>query len=344
MKLTSLLRAALLPLTEVSVLLPLLMFWAVVSFGTWRLPLGAIVLILALPPLFRYQSIVLESCAKGNAPGVFDAEFFDWIGSMWTIFSLPLALAFLMGGVYAGEAWGDVGAWSVIALAAVIFPASLALLTISHSLLEALNPFAITRLYRRAFSTFWIAPLYFLAAIWLSIQAEALPMLAAIFIQLFLFFSFAALTGALIQPFNLISDVSIPDAIEKDEQTIAGDIEAARELALGHAYGFISRDNRAGGFSHIMDEIKKDPDPAGAWAWYFNHMLNWENNQHAMFFGQHHVADMLDHGEDIPALKAIMRCRLIDEAFKPFPEDVARAISAAETHRNIELAAVLKRG
>jgi hypothetical protein len=73
-------------------------------------------------------------------------------------------------------------------------------------------------------------------------------------------------------------------------------------------------------------------------------MLNWENKQHAMFFGQHHVADMLDHGEDIPALKAIMRCRLIDEAFKPFPEDVARAISAAETHRNIELAAVLKRG
>jgi len=344
MKTASLLRAALLPLTEVSVLLPLLMFWAIVSFGAWRLPLGVIVLILALPPLFRYQSRILESCAKGRTPDAFDAEFFDWIGSMWTIFPLPLALGFLVGGVYAGELWGDAGTWSVIALAAVIFPASLALLTISHSAVEALNPAAIMRLYRKAFSTFWIAPLYFLAAIWVSIQVEALPMLAAIFTQLFLFFSFAALTGALIQPFNLISDVSIPDAIEKDEQTIAGDIEMTRSLALSHAYGFISRDNRAGGFSHIMDEIKKDPDPAGAWAWYFSRMLSWENKQHAMFFGQHHVADMLDHGEDIPALKAIMRCRLIDEAFKPFPEDVARAISVAEKHRNIELAAVLKRG
>ena len=35
-----LLRAALLPLTELSVLLPILMFWALISFGVWRLPLG----------------------------------------------------------------------------------------------------------------------------------------------------------------------------------------------------------------------------------------------------------------------------------------------------------------
>jgi len=300
--------------------------------------------ILTLPPLFRYQSMLLESGAKGEAPGAFDAEFFDWIGTMWTLFPLPLAIAFVMGGVYAGEAWGDVGTWSVIALGAVVYPASMALLAISHSPLEALNPLAIVRLYRGALSTFWIAPLFLLAAIWVSIQAEALPTLGAVFIQLFLFFSFAALTGALIQPFGLISDLHIPDAIERDEQTIAGDIEMSRTFALSHAYGFISRDNRAGGFNHIMDAIKSDPDAAGAWGWYFNRMLGWENKQHALFFGQHHVADMLDHGEDIPALKAIMRCRLIDETFKPFPEDIPRAINAAERSGNIELAAVLKRG
>jgi len=339
-----LLRAAFLPLTDLSILLPILMFWALIWFGVWRLPLGVIVLILVLPPLFRYQSKLVEHCAKGEAPGAFDAEFFDWIGTMWTFFPLPLALAFLIGGVYAGEAWGAAGSWSVITLAGVVLPACLALLAISHSPLESVNPIAITRLYRKAFSTFWIAPLYMELAVWLAIQAETLPTPGAIFVQLVLFFSVATTTGALIHPFDLLSDVRIPDAVERDKQSIAGDIEAARETVISHAYGFISRDNRAGGFSHIVEEAGKDPDPAVAWAWYFNRMLAWENKQHAMFFAQYHVADMLDHGEDIPALKAIMRCRLIDETFRPFAEDVPRAISAAERSGNIELAAVLKRG
>ena len=344
MKPTELIKATLLPVIEVSVLLPLLMFWVFVSIGTSGSPLGFLVLILCLPALFRYQSLLLESSAKGETPGAFDAEFFNWIGTMWTLFPLPLALAFVMGAYYAGGAWGDAGVWTVIGVAASILPASLALLAISHSPLEAINPFAIKRLYSKAASTFWIAPAYFLAAFFISNQADELPTLVGNLVDLFLFFSFATLIGALIRPFDLISDVHIPDAVKRDEQTIAGDIETARTLALSHAYGFISRDNRTGGFNHIMAEIKKDSDPAGAWAWYFDRMLAWENKQHAMFFAQHHVADMLDHGEDIPALKAIIRCRLVDEGFKPFPEDVPRATSAAQRSGNIELAAVLKRG
>jgi hypothetical protein len=339
-----LLRAALLPLTELSVLLPILMFWALISFGVWRLPLGVIVIILSLPPLFRYHTMVLDSCARGETPGAFDAEFFDWIGKMWTLFPLPLALALLLGGAYADSAWGATGTWSVVVFAAVVYPASLALLTISNSPLEALNPVAIMRLYRKARETFWIAPLYFLAVIQLSIEAEALPTFAAIFIQLVLFFSFAAVTGALIQPFALFRDVRIPDGIEKDEGTVAAEVESAREAVLSHAYGFISRDNRGGGFSHIMEEIKRDPVPGRAWAWYFDHMLRWEDKQHALFFAQHHIADMLDHGEEIPAFKTIMRCRSINESFKPYPDDIPRAIEAAERNGNTELAAVLKRG
>ena len=44
------------------------------------------------------------------------------------------------------------------------------------------------------------------------------------------------------------------------------------------------------------------------------------------------------------ALKVILRCRLIDAQFRPFPEDVPAAIEAAENSGNIELATVLKRG
>jgi hypothetical protein len=72
-------------------------------------------------------------------------------------------------------------------------------------------------------------------------------------------------------------------------------------------------------------------------------MLRWEQKQHALFFAQHYIHDMLQHGEKITALKVIMRCRLIDDQFHPSREDLPAVIEAAESSGNIELAAVLKR-
>jgi hypothetical protein len=71
-------------------------------------------------------------------------------------------------------------------------------------------------------------------------------------------------------------------------------------------------------------------------------MLTWDEKQHALFFAQHCVRDMLANNENIPALKMIMRCRLLNEQFKPFREDIPAAVLAAERCGNIELAAVLK--
>ena len=73
-------------------------------------------------------------------------------------------------------------------------------------------------------------------------------------------------------------------------------------------------------------------------------MLAWENPIHALFFAQHVIHDMLAHNEQIPALKLIMRCRLINEDFRPARDDLPGAIQAAENNGNTELAAVLKRG
>jgi hypothetical protein len=227
-------------------------------------------------------------------------------------------------------------------LASTVLPASLAVLAITHSPLQSINPAAIARLLARCGGTLWIATAFLAIASGLAYVVDQLPAMLPTFAWLVLSFSFFSLVGSLIEPYGLVDDIHIPDAVEKSAAETRGDIEKVRVAVLGHAYGFISRDNRAGGFDHIMDEIRRDPDPAGAWAWYFEQMLGWENQQHAMFFARHHVADMLAHGEEIPALKAIMRCRLVDAAFRPFPGDMARAVSAAERSGNIELAAVLK--
>lgn len=344
MTLNSILRAVIAPLTELTILFPILLFWALVTFGIARLPLGVLVLILGLPPLFRYQSFVVEAYAGGKVPGAFDAEFFSWIGTGWTLFPLLLAALFGIGGAYATDALGATGTWLVIVLASAIYPASLAVLAITHSSLQAINPVAIFRVYQQVGAEFLVASTYFLVLVWLTLQASELPTGVSVFAGIFMLFSLAALVGSLIAPSELIRNVYIPDALEKTVDEISADTEKNRVAILAHAYGFISRDNREGGFKHIFDEIEKDPNPGAAWAWYFEHMLGWEQSQHALFFAQHHIHDMLSYGEVTPALKAILRCRLVDPQFKPLPEDLPAAIEAAENSGNIELATVLKQG
>ena len=339
----SLIKAIFLPVTSITVAAPVLMLWAILSIGTSGHPLGILVLILSLPPIFRYQMIILETCAKGEKPRAFDAEFFSWSDSLWTFFPLLLAVALSYLGFQIHAWFGLTGVYVLIAIASGLLPASFAVLAITHSPLQSLNPIALGRLLKATGESIWLASCYLLVIGWIFVQAEQLPNYAANFVHLFGMFSFAALTGTLLEPFGLINDVSIPEPLEASDEEVRGNTEAARTSVLSHAYGFVSRGNRNSGLEHIKEWIADDPDPEAAWAWYFNKMLGWENPQHALFFAQHYVHDLLRHGETVPALKIIMRCRLINERFKPFGEDVPVAIVAAESAGNTELAAVLKR-
>ena len=343
MKPGSLLKAMVSPIIEPAVLFPLLMFWGILSIGTSGSPLGIVVLILALPAVFRYQMIILESCAKGEAPKAFDAEFFDWSGNLWTLFPLPVVIALGYLGFIAAQYFGNNGVIAVLAFAGALLPANMAVLAITHSPLQSLNPVALGRLFKAAGQSFWFASFYLLLIGFAVMQTDDLPNYASNLIYLFALFSFAAVAGTLIEPFALVHDVSIPESLAETDDDIRGDLEVARLAVLTHAYGFISRNNREGGFRCITEWIEKESDIVAAWAWFFDKMMRWEQKQHALFFAQQYIHDMLQHGETIPALKVIMRCRLVNEQFHPLREDLPAAIEAAESTGNSELATVLKR-
>jgi hypothetical protein len=344
MRVAELAKAAMLPLTELAVFFPLVLFALLAALGIYGGLIGLFLLVMLLPPIFRFQMLVLEATAKGVKPQPLDAENFSFAGSAWALFPLPLIILVIWLAVVIAQRHGEAAQTLFLFAVAWVLPAILAVLAITRSPLQSINPVAIGRLLRTCGGTFWIAPVYLFLTSWLCLQLDALPLPLEILVQLMLGFSFFAVTGALIEPYGLVDNVYIPDAREPDAAEILGDIEEKRVAVLGHAYGFISRDNRKGGIEHMIEAIGQDPDPAAAWAWYFNRMLGWENPQHALFFAQHYVHDALQHGEHVAAVKAIMRCRLVDERFKPLPEDMPAAIEAAEASANHELAAVLQRG
>ncbi len=343
MKPTEVIRAIAYPLVEPAVLVPLLVFWLLLLIVGAAGLLGMFLLVIVIPAVFRYQVIVLEARARGVRPATPDIEFFRWFGNAWTLFPVPVALLLIALTVEIAQRFGTGWATVFLLSASIFFTASIAVLAITQSPLQSLNPVALYRLLRQCGDTLWIAIAFLFVAVWLSLEAEALPSMLASLVQLALSFSFFSLVGSLIEPYGLVEDVDIPAPLEKTASEIDTDIEKARTHALNHAYGFISRDNRDGGFRHLFEQIEKDPDPVAAWAWYFSQMLAWENKNHALFFAQHYLHDMLHYGEHVAAVKLIQRCRLVDEQWKPQREDLPAAIEAAESIGLNDLAAVLKR-
>jgi hypothetical protein len=331
------------PVTQSSVLIPVVVLWLLMSLALWGGVLGLFLMVLIIPAVFRFQMILLEARALDRVPAPPDVDFFRWFGNAWSLFPAPLVLLAVWAVTAAGVGFGNAAAMLVLIAAGAVLPASFAILAITHSPLQSLNPVALGRLFRKCGDTFWIASVYLVVAGWLILQSESLPTMLANLISMLLISSVFSLIGSLIEPYGLMEDVSIPESLQPDDDQISCDLEMARNTILTHAYGFISRGNRAGGFKHITEEIAQDPDTVAAWAWYFDRMLQWEQKEPALFFAQHYIHDMLQHGENIPALKAIMRCRLINQQFRPLQEDMQAAISAAESSGNIELAAVLKR-
>ena len=343
LKPTDVLKAIAYPLTEFSVAIPLITLWLLVSLAVWGGILGLFLLFLVIPAVFRYQMIMLGARATGATPATPGAEFFDWFGNAWTLFPVVVAAMLISATIGTVEYLGT--AWTLPAalLASVLFSASIAVLAITRSPLQSLNPIALARLLRRCAATFWIAPAFLVLSVWLSLQAEAMPMMIANLLQMYLSFAFFSLTGSLIEPYGLMAEVSIPDALQSETDEIDANVEKERTAILNHAYGFISRGNRAGGFRHVTEWAAASPDPRAAWAWFFERMLAWENQEHALFFAQLYIHDMLGYAENIPALKVLMRCRLISERFRPLSEDLPAIIEVAQASGNIELAAVLKR-
>jgi len=71
--------------------------------------------------------------------------------------------------------------------------------------------------------------------------------------------------------------------------------------------------------------------------------LRWADPYPGMLLAQQYLGRLLEMGDQVAAVKLILRCRLVDETFRPLGADLPRAIAAAEACNNPELAEILSR-
>jgi hypothetical protein len=331
------------PARSLGIMVALVTFYLLFGLIVVANLLGIWLAVMVIPAFFRYLVMIAEARARGTdaqPPGI---EFFSLAGNWWTLYPIiPIvATTRTWWALYTTFGPSAAGAFSLFAIA--ILPAMMAVLVITHSPLQSLNPLALYRVIRETGPTYWYASLTLILVFILPQLVSWLPTALLVAVGMYSVAAFYAVTGAVTRHRNLIDDVYIPEPLEPDVDMQAVVLLTDRTGILDHAYGFVSRGNREGGLSHVYDWLETDPDPDAAWAWFFEAMLKWELNRNALFFGQRYLSWLLAHDDPFRANKVILRCRMIDESFRPLPEDMPAAIEAAERGGNQELLASLKR-
>ncbi len=303
---------------------------------------GIVALVLFTPVYFRYLLVVLEARANDSPPPVLAVEMVE----PWTnLMMLTPVLLYLLGFVAAILFFPDV-TWPryLYALCVIsLLPATLAILSITRSAVESLNPLALLKTIRAC------GPLYLLipstvGAMGLIIYALAaagvpkLPVEMGVNYVLVLLFT---LTAAVLREKELARDVNIGPPVERAARLDDIALQKARQNVANHAYGMISRGNRDGGFAHIDQWLAAEAEPGAAASWFFYEMLKWESKEAALFYARPCLAALLRDGDDARALKLISRCLYEDSRWKPAEEDRAMVTTLLSRHQREDLRGLL---
>lgn len=332
------------PATHGSVFGALAGFFLLLELAAFGRVFGIFLAALLLPALLRYLMRTLEARIRGRDPGVFDAELLLWFGDVWSLFPVLHVVAMVWGAWLLGYFASPLAATAFLAGCAVVVPASLIVLAVTRSPAESLSPSAVIGVIRRVGVRYAIAPAYVAAATGVSVWLARTAPVAVIadFAVVYLVFAGFAITGGLARPFELEAEVPIPEPQQPDAAAIRAGVGKARRQVLDHAYALSSRGNRAGGLAHIEAWLARDPEPGTAPAWFIEQMLRWENPEAGLALARRRLGRLLAGGREVEAVKLMLRARLVDEGFRPFPEDRARAVAAAERCQHEELASFLR--
>jgi hypothetical protein len=329
------------PLSSGSTLIAVITFLLLISLAEAAGMLGIWLAIATVPAFLRYLTMIAEARAQGRDAAPPGIEYFTLVGNVWTLFPVipALIMANLVGA--AGAAYGDAAAVILAAGFACLLPALVAVLIITHSPLQSIDPRALYRFFRRCGASYWFAPAAAMLFVVVPMVLGFLPNLALNLIEVYLLVAFFAVTGAVTRGSNLFEDVELPETAEPDEEKYRQGLAARRAAVINHAYGFMSRGNRDGGLEHIYQWLARDPDPDDAWPTFLEQMLRWEDSYPGLLFAQQYLGRLLEAGDRVGAVKLMLRCRLVDPSFRPLSADLPQAIAAAAACKNPELAGEL---
>ena len=344
MKPSELLNEILYPLQNVAIVFAMIFYWLLFNLAKFAGFFGIALLVLTVPAYFRFLLSLLENRANERSPPVPDITMFNPADNAWSLTPLVLLAVLIWANVLLQNA-GFVLLAKLFELAVlVIAPASRAVLAITHSPGESLNPLAIARMIKACGVNYVVVPLVLVAmSVIFRLLADSGTGMSLLGLgtsyQVVLMFS---LTGAVLHASGVAAQVEIPAALEKTADEIAGNLDKKRQSVATHAYGFVSRGNREGGLNHIRQWVAAETDQSEAYQWFFRTMLKWEQKEAALFFAQDYFAYLARSNCEQEALKLIAQCQHQDAQWLPASADRDYACELTERFGRDDLRRGLK--
>ena len=327
------------PLRKFATLVPMFVSWLLFSIAFIFGLFGLFLFLATVVPFFGYAMSLLEARANGRDAPPFDAELMAFFGNVWALFPLVIValLAWLQYAIEQNYSTG--AALLVTVMASTIFPAFLGVLSITQAPLQGLNPIALGRFIQSTAVDYLllIVTLQAVSLVLFLLWQSGAPLFflgLGLIYQVFLLYS---MTGAIVADHKLTSDVHIPPPLAASAVQSRAELIEERQAIISHAYGFVSRGNRAGGLAHIQSQIDREYDLDEASHWFFNEMLKWENSDAALFFAQRHLHRLLQQSREAAALKILSQCFHANPKFKPAAEDREEVIELTERHGRNDL-------
>ncbi len=337
-------RELLYPLTDMAIVFAMIFYWFLFGLAQNAGLFGIALLFLTLPAYFRYLLYLLEARANGKSAPVPDITMFNPADNFWSLTPLILIAVAVWAGILLATRVSLLSVMMLGVAVLLIVPASLSVLAITHSPLESLNPAAMLRMIRACGAGYFVAPITQIVMsglfVWLYLAGVPLFLIdLGTSYQILLLFS---MTGAVLYSNDVAVQVDIEAPLEPTADDLAADLDNERQKVANHAYGFISRGNRDGGFAHIRRWLEQETAADEAYQWFFHEMLKWETKVPALFFAQEYLARLLQRNMDREALKLISRCLHEDPRWRPKQEDRDEVHDLATRHGREDLLALLK--
>jgi len=344
MKTTELLREIRYPVTNATIIIGVIFFWAISWLAAKAGMLGIGLAIIIVPAWFRYMVNLLEERANGRSAPVPSIETFSFWDSNWALTPLALIALLIWAEIVLWATGYSTFGWALWVVATFILPASLGVLAVTHSPIQSLSPIAIFSLIRACGAAYFLVPavLILMFAILAIFDRLGVPPVVLQLAASYVFILMFTLTGTVLYENDIAGAVHIDVQDYRQGDDPNAELDKERQRVADHAYGFISRGNRDGGFAHIMDWIKSEQDISAAATWFFNEMMSWESKDAALIYGQTCFAHFLHHEEDRRALKLMSSCLHQDSRWKPATEDRQHALELAERYGREDLVRLLR--
>ncbi len=344
MKATEVRRELLYPLTDMAIIFAMIFFWLLFGLARNAGLLGIVLMIILMPAYLRYLLYLLEARANNRSAPVPDMAMFNPADNFWSLAPVVLIAIAIWAGILLVPIISLLGAMLIGVALMVVVPASMAILAITHSPAESLNPAAMTRMVRACGAAYFIVPtvLIVMSGLFGALYLAGMPLFLidlATSYQIVLLFT---MTGAVLHTNKVAVQVDIPEPDEPTTDDLARDLDHERQKVANHAYGFISRGNRQGGFAHIRQWLENEAVVEEAYQWFFHEMLKWESADPALFFAQEYLGRLLEWQMDNEALKLIARCLHENARWRPLPEDRDEVHDLAARHGRQDLITQLK--